>query len=91
MSTRIQETKSLIKFRLAALISALLLTSPVLAGEIARTIEWEDLVPKMEPLEDPFKTLTTDQLTDLQTLLLDPRYSTAEFEFCGRRYVKGRG
>ena len=58
----------MIKFRVAALISALLLTSPVLAGEIARTIEWEDLVPKMEPLEDPFKTLTTDQLTDLQTL-----------------------
>jgi len=58
----------MIKFRFAALISALLLTSPILAGEIARTIEWEDLVPKMEPLEDPFKTLTNDQLTDLQTL-----------------------
>jgi len=58
----------MIKFRFAALIWALLLTSPVLAGEIARTIEWEDLVPKMEPLEDPFKTLTNDQLTDFQTL-----------------------
>ncbi len=58
----------MIKLRLAALVSAMLLTSPVLAGEIARTIEWEDLVPKMEPLEDPFKTLTTDQRTDLQTL-----------------------
>ena len=58
----------MIKFRFAALIWPLLLTSPVLAGEIARAIEWEDLVPKMEPLEDPFKTLTNDQLTDLQTL-----------------------
>ena len=58
----------MIKFCFAALIWALLLTSPVLAGEIARTIEWEDLVPKMEPLEDPFKTLTNDQLTDFQAL-----------------------
>ena len=59
----------MIKFRLAALISALLLTSPVLAGEIARTIEWEDLVPKMEPLEDPFYTLTMEQLLDLEFLV----------------------
>ena len=58
----------MIKFCLAAFISAFLLAEPVLAGKNARTIEWEDLVPKMEPLEDPFKTLTTNQLADLQTL-----------------------
>ena len=59
----------MIKFHFAALISTLLLTSPVLGGEIARTIEWEDLVPKMEPLEDPFYTLTTEQLLDLEFLV----------------------
>ena len=58
----------MIKFFLATFVSALLLSGPVLAGKNARTIEWEDLVPKMEPLEDPFKSLTTDQLADLQTL-----------------------
>ena len=59
----------MIKFRFAALIWTLLLTSPVLGGEIARTIEWEDLVPKMEPMEDPFYTLTTEQLLDLEFLV----------------------
>ena len=58
----------MITFCLAAFVSAFLLAEPVLAGKNARTIEWEDLVPKMEPLEDPFKTLTTNQLADLQTL-----------------------
>ena len=58
----------MIKFHLATIVSALLLAMPVLADKNARSIEWEDLVPKMEPLEDPFKTLTTNQLADLQTL-----------------------
>lgn len=58
----------MITFCLAAFVSTILLAEPALAGKNARTIEWEDLVPKMEPLEDPFKTLTTNQLADLQTL-----------------------
>jgi len=58
----------MIKFHLATIVSALLLAMPVLADKNARSIEWEDLVPKMDPLEDPFKTLTTDQITDFQTL-----------------------
>lgn len=47
----------------------LLASIPVTAKENKNTIDWDDLVPKMAPLNDPFKSLNIDQQFDLKTLI----------------------
>jgi len=54
---------------LATLILVLSVGSPVAAAEGARKLEWDDLVPQAEPLENPFLSLTMDQRTDFEILI----------------------
>jgi len=55
--------------RLAALILILLTAVPAYSMENSREIDWDNLLPNMAPLDNPFTTLTTDQLMDLETLV----------------------
>ena len=55
--------------RLAALILILLTALPVHAIENSRKIDWDNLLPNMAPLDNPFTALTTEQLVDLETLV----------------------
>ena len=55
--------------RLAALILILLTTLPVYSMDNSREINWDNLLPKMAPLDSPFTTLTTEQLMDVETLV----------------------
>ena len=54
--------------RLAALILILLTAVPSYSMENFQEIDWDNLLPNMAPLDNPFTTLTTDQLMDLETL-----------------------
>ena len=55
--------------RLAALILILLTALPVYSMDNSREINWDNLLPKMAPLDSPFTTLTTEQLMDVETLV----------------------
>ena len=55
--------------RLAALVVILLTALPVHAIENSREIDWDNLLPYMAPLDNPFTSLTTDQLIDLETFV----------------------
>ena len=58
------------KFFFRAVLTLILLTPlQVLAAETPRKINWDDLLPKIAPLEDPFYTLTMEQLLDLEFLV----------------------
>ena len=41
----------------------------LIAEETAHIIKWDGLVPATQPLEDPFKDLTEDQLYDLESIV----------------------
>ena len=44
-------------------------TSLAQASEKPRTLTWANLVPTMNVLKNPFKSITTDQFYDLQTII----------------------
>ena len=44
-------------------------SAPLIAEETAHIIKWDSLVPTTQPLEDPFKDLTEDQLYDLESIV----------------------
>ena len=50
-------------------ISLFFLTAPTTAEETAQFITWENLLPSTQPLEDPFKDLTDEQLYDLESII----------------------
>jgi hypothetical protein len=47
----------------------LFLTVPTTAEETAQVITWDDLLPSTQPMEDPFKDLTGEQLYDLESIV----------------------
>jgi hypothetical protein len=47
----------------------LFLTLPTTAEETAQVITWDDLLPSTQPMEDPFKDLTGEQLYDLESIV----------------------
>ena len=51
------------------LFFTLILVLPLQAAEIARTIKWDNLIPQMAPLENPFTGLSMDQRTDFEVLV----------------------
>jgi len=55
--------------RLALYVSVLVLCASVGASEGVRKLEWDDLVPRAAPLENPFLSLTVDQRTDFEILI----------------------
>ena len=55
--------------RFAALVVILLTALPVHAIENSREIDWDNFLPYMAPLDNPFTSLTTDQLIDLETFV----------------------
>lgn len=55
--------------RLAALVVILLTALSVHATENSRKIDWDNLLPNMAPLDNPFTFLTTEQLIDLETFV----------------------
>ena len=58
------------KFFFRAVLTLILLTPlQVHAAETPRKINWDDLLPKIAPLEDPFYRLTMEQLLDLEFLV----------------------
>ena len=48
------------------LFFTLILVLPLQAAEIARTIQWDNLIPQMAPIENPFTGLSMDQRTDFE-------------------------
>jgi uncharacterized protein len=50
-------------------ISLLFITAPTSAEETAQVITWDSLLPSTQPLEDPFKDLTDEQLYDLESIV----------------------
>jgi len=52
--------------RVTALVLALIIVAPTYANEIVRTIDWDNLLPDVAPLDNPFMTLTSEQLMDLE-------------------------
>ena len=57
------------KIRLTALILILFTALPIHAVENSQEIDWDNLLPNVEPLDNPFTALTTEQLVDLETLV----------------------
>ena len=55
--------------RLSTYVLILLISLPVHAIENARNIDWDNLLPNVAPLENPFTTLTMEQLIDLETFV----------------------
>ena len=55
--------------RSLTLFFSLLLVLPLQAAEIARTIKWDNLIPQMPPIENPFTGLSMDQRTDFEVLV----------------------
>ena len=53
----------------SAFLLTFVLVFPVQAIETTRTIEWNNLVPRMAPLNNPFTDLTMDQRTDFEVLV----------------------
>ena len=51
------------------LFFTLILVLPLQAAEIARTIQWDNLIPQMAPIENPFTGLSMDQRTDFEVLV----------------------
>ena len=51
------------------LFFTLILVLPLQAAEVARTIKWDNLIPQMAPLENPFTGLSMDQRTDFEVLV----------------------
>ena len=50
-------------------IAFLFLTTTSNAEENAQVITWNDLLPSTQPMEDPFKDLTGEQLYDLESIV----------------------
>ena len=50
-------------------IALLSFTAPTTAEETAQVITWDSLLPSTQPLEDPFKDLTDEQLYDLESIV----------------------
>jgi hypothetical protein len=50
-------------------IAFLILIAPIAAEETAQIITWDQLSPSSEPMEDPFKDLTGEQLYDLESIV----------------------
>ncbi len=58
--------------RLAALILILLTAVPSYSMENFQEIDWDNLLPNMAPLDNPFTTLTTDHQPAFQDSSLPP-------------------
>ncbi len=56
-------------FRCPAFLLTCVLTLPAQALETAHTIEWNNLVPQMAPLDNPFTALSMNQRTDFEVLV----------------------
>ena len=56
-------------FRCPALLLTCVLALPAQALETARTIEWNNLVPQMALLDNPFTALSMNQRTDFEVLV----------------------
>lgn len=54
---------------IVTLVLAFFVSGPLSAMEGARKLNWDDLVPKAAPLENPFLSLTIDQRTDFEILI----------------------
>ena len=50
-------------------IAFLFLTTTTNAEENVQLITWDDLLPSTQPMEDPFKDLTGEQLYDLESIV----------------------
>ena len=54
---------------LVSLVLVSLISGPLAAMEGVRKLNWDDLVPKSEPLENPFLSLAMDQRIDFEILI----------------------
>ena len=50
-------------------LTFLFLTVPTTAEETTQVITWNDLLPSTQPMDDPFKDLTSEQLYDLESIV----------------------
>ena len=50
-------------------ITFLFFTAPTVAEDTEQLITWDSLVPTTQPLEDPFRDLTEEQLYDLESIV----------------------
>ena len=55
--------------RFTAFLLTFVLALPANAVDNTHNIEWDNLVPKMAPLDNPFTALTMDQRTDFEILV----------------------
>ena len=55
--------------RFTAFLITFLLALPANAVDNTHNIEWDNLVPQMAPLDNPFTALTMDQRTDFEILI----------------------
>lgn len=77
------------------LIACLLLVSPLAAKE-AREITWDDLAPQVEPYDDPFMTMSYEQIDAMRDVVAFAEASSedpelAKADAAGRRLLEAAG
>ena len=59
----------LVRFRTFKVLLLLLLACPTYAADQPQRIDWDNLVPDMPELDNPFEMLSTEQIIDFETLV----------------------